>query len=191
MFQVASQFKDAKHSDGPQWPMLYEASSVPWPHLQCTQGLLQVSSIVYDLLMSIKLALQSYDHVDLYSPFTTATVQRYLSGQISVISLSSNDPPAAIDRTSGKWATPGHGPTVIPHASRDPLRSVSGRGRSGPPGGLLRWTLEKLRHRQQTRPFRFPSGQSARNGIYRAIQLLPMRLPLSFLTKRITPSKRD
>ena len=47
------------------------------------------------ILASMKPALQSYAHVDLYSLSTTATVQDYLSVQLSVIDLSYNDPPMA------------------------------------------------------------------------------------------------
>jgi hypothetical protein len=54
-----------------------------------------IPSLLCDLLMSVKLALQSYAHVDLYSLFTAATFQRYLSAQISVINLSYNDPPVS------------------------------------------------------------------------------------------------
>jgi hypothetical protein len=54
-----------------------------------------VLSFIYDLLVSVMLALQPYARVDLNSLFTTATVQRYLFVQISVIGLSYNDPPAA------------------------------------------------------------------------------------------------
>ena len=49
----------------------------------CTEMNHGVLSSVYDLLASMKLALQSYVHVDLYSLFTTATVQDFICPNFS------------------------------------------------------------------------------------------------------------
>jgi hypothetical protein len=93
--------------------------------------------------------------------------------------------------SSRRWTVPVRGlddPTAIPHhTSRDALTP-----RGGVPPILERsQTVESKRHRQPTRPFRFPGRQSARNRIYQATQLLPTRLPLSPITKRSIPGRRD
>jgi hypothetical protein len=106
-----------------------------------------------------------------------------------------------LNRTSRKWTVPVGGvddPTAFPcQTSRDALEPVLKQGRSGPRGGAFLRILERShsveskRLRQLMRPFRVPGRQSARNRTCQATRLLPMRLPLSTITKRIIPGGRD